>query len=76
MSEAIYKLNSTTIVVSTASMYYNMHLIKKVYFGFRVMSITLKQEEVLKKIYEPVILRKLGLSANFLEQCYIRENGS
>ena len=65
MSKAICKLSNTTMVVSTASMYYNMYLIKKVYFRCGVISITSKQEEVLKKIYEPVILKKLGLSANF-----------
>ena len=63
--EAIYKLKNTTIVASTACIYYNMYLIKKVYFGCRVLGITLQQEEVLKKIYEPIILRKLELSENF-----------
>ena len=53
------------IVASTACMYYNMCLIKKAYFGCGVLSITLQQEEVLKKIYEPIILQKLGLSENF-----------
>ena len=65
MLEAMYKLKNTTIVVSTASMYYNMYLIKKVYFGCGVMSIIAQQEIILKKIYEPIILKKLGLSENF-----------
>ena len=64
--ETIYKLKSTIIVASTASLHYNIHLIKKVYFGCGVLSLMLKQEEELKKIYEPVALRKLELSKNFL----------
>ena len=56
MSEAILKLNNTTIVVSTTSMYYNMYLIKRVYFRCRVISINSKQEDILKKIYKLVIL--------------------
>ena len=65
MREAIFKLNNTNMVASNASMYYNMYLIKKVYFGCGVININQRQEEDLKKIYEPVILRKLGLSKNF-----------
>ena len=65
MLEAMYKLKNATMVVSTASMYYNMYLIKKVYFGCGVISITSQQERILKKIYEPIILKKLGLSENF-----------
>jgi len=52
-------------MVSTASMYYNMYLCKKVYFGSGVFSLSKKQEEILKKIYEPVVLKKLGLSEKF-----------
>jgi len=65
MLEAMYKLKNTTMVISTASMYYNMYLIKMVYFGCGVMSLTPQQEIILKKIYEPIILKKLGLSKNF-----------
>jgi len=57
MLEAMYKLKNATMVVSTASMYYNIYLIKKVYFGCGVMSITSQQERILKKIYEPIILK-------------------
>ena len=40
MLEAMCKLKNVTMVVSTASMCYNMYLIKKVYFRCGVMSIT------------------------------------
>ena len=65
MIEAIFKLKNTEIVVTTAHLYYNMYLIKKVYFGCSIVHLSEQQECVLKKIYEPVILRKLGLSENF-----------
>jgi hypothetical protein len=65
MKEAIGKLNKTEMITSTASLYYNMYLIKKVYFGCGIITITEQQEEILKKIYEPVILRKMGLSEKF-----------
>ena len=65
MREAIYKLKNTTLAINNASMYYNMYLIKKVYFGTEIMSILEQQENELKKIYESVILKKLGLSEKF-----------
>ena len=74
MLEAIHKLRNMAIIVPTVYMYYNMYLIKKVYFGCEVFSITPPQEEILKKIYEPVLLRKMGLSENSLERYYMLEN--
>ena len=65
MVEAIFKLKNTEIVVPTAHLYYNMYLIKKVYFGCGIIHLSEQQECILKKIYKPVILRKLGLSKNF-----------
>ena len=44
MKEAIYKLNNTEMIASTAHIYYNVYLIKKVYFGYGVISITPRQE--------------------------------
>jgi len=65
MIEAVFKLKNTKIVVPTAHLYYNMYLIKKVYFGCRIVHLTEQQEGVLKRICEPVLLKKLGLSENF-----------
>ena len=42
-----------------------MCLINKVYFGCGVSMITPKQEEILMKMHEPVMLRKMGFSVNF-----------
>ena len=63
--EAVFKLKNTKIVVPTAYLYYNMYLIKKVYFGCEIVHLTEQQEQELKRIYEPVLLKKLGLSENF-----------
>ena len=66
MKEAVRKLNNTEMVTITVSMYYNIYLIKNVYYSCRILSISQKQEEILKKICKPVILRKLRLSIKFL----------
>ena len=66
MKVVVNHLKNIIISISTALIYYNMYLIKKVYFGYSIVSISKKQEEMLKKIYEPVILRKMGLSEKFL----------
>ena len=49
----------------TTHLCYNVCLIKKVYFGCGIMHVSKQQEKELKKIYEPVLLKKLGLSENF-----------
>lgn len=38
---------------------------KKVHFGSGVISLTEQQEIALKRIYEPVLLRKMNLSKKF-----------
>jgi len=65
MKEVIWKLKNTTIVILTALLYYNMYLIKKLYFGCGIFTINEIQEKILKKIYESVLLHKMGLSEKF-----------
>ena len=65
MKDAIGSLKNTTMAVSTASMYYNMCLIKKVYYGCGILKLNDSQVKILKTIYESVILNKLGLSVKF-----------
>ena len=65
MKDAIDALKNTTIAISTASMYYNMYLIKKVYYGGGIFSLNKRQETILMNIYESVILTKMGLSVKF-----------
>ena len=66
MKDAIYKLRKVEIVSPIVHLYYNVYLIKKVFFGSRVMLLADKQEITLKQIYEPVLLRKMNLSEKFL----------
>jgi len=65
MKEATYKLRNVEIAAPVAHLYYNAYLIKKVYFGSGVLMLTEKQEKELRKIYEPILLRKMNLSEKF-----------
>ena len=55
MKEAIGKLKNALVMVSTASMHYNVYLCKKVHFGCGVLHLNRRQEDTLKKTCEPVI---------------------
>ena len=65
MREAVYKLRNIEIATSTAHLFYNAYLIKKAYFGSGVITIPEQQEEALKRLYEPILLRKMKLSEKF-----------
>ena len=55
--------------------YFNVYLIKKVYFGYGIVEITAQQEQILKNIYKEIILHKLGYSVKFPRRVlYIRRN--
>ena len=68
MRESIGKLKNTAVFAPTAHIFFNMHLINKVYFGCGAFMITPKQEEILMKMHEPVTLRKMGFSVKFLRK--------
>ena len=75
LREAIHKLANTEIIALTAHLYYSIYLIKKVQYECGVMSLNLNQEQLLKRTYEPVILRKLKLSESFPRKVlYIRNS--
>ena len=63
--DAVSKLNNTPMNTKNAYLYYNMYLIKKVYFGCGIANITRKQENELLQICERPIIKKLGLSEKF-----------
>ena len=65
LCRAMSKLRSTLLSVRNTCVFVNMYLITQVYFGTGVIAINKNQEEILKKISEPAILRKLGLSEKF-----------
>ena len=66
MREAMCKLERVLLSIVNAHMYYNMYLIKKVYFGCDIMKLMPNQEKILMKISEKVLLKKMGLSEKFL----------
>ena len=65
MKEATYKLRNVEIAAPIAYLYYNAYMIKKVYFGCGILSLSEKEEQELKRIYEPTLLRKMRLSEKF-----------
>jgi len=46
-------------------MYYNVYMIKSVYFRSGIVELNNKQEIELRRIYEELLLIKLGLSRKF-----------
>ena len=53
------------MITTTASMHCNVYLIKNVYYGCGIFSISRRQEELLKKTCKLITLRKLKLSTKF-----------
>ena len=62
---AMWKLQKTPITVSNTHLCIHVHLIAHVYFGCGIVRLLPKQEDILRKISEPVLLRKLKLSEKF-----------
>jgi len=62
---AIRKLRNTLVTICNVHIFYNMYLIKQVYFGCRIIHLSPKQDEILREISEKVLLKKLGLSEHF-----------
>ena len=48
-----------------AAMYFNVYMIKSVYFGCGIVELNKQQENELGRIYEEPMLLKLGLSRKF-----------
>ena len=48
-----------------ACMYFNVYMIKSVFFGCGVIELNLKEEKELKRIYKEPMLIKLGFSKKF-----------
>ena len=68
MCNAIAKLNTMTLYTTTTYLYFNVYLVKSVFFRTRIMYLTLKQNKELKLIYEIVIYTKLELRGKFLRE--------
>ena len=56
------KLKCVLILIANACVFYNIHLIKQVYFRCRIINLLLEQEKILLEISEHLLLKKIGLS--------------
>ena len=75
MKIVIAKLEQTQIPIQLVYVYYNIYLIKAVYFGCGIIQLTPNEEKILKAIYEEPILIKLGYSKKFPRRVlYMRKN--
>ena len=69
------KLEQTEMLIQLVYIYYNVYLIKKVYFGYGILQINNKQEKILQVIYKEPIVKKLGYSMKIPKRViYIRRN--
>ena len=62
MIKSVKKLISTELQPYQYHIYFNMYLLKSIFFGCGIILITNNQEKELKRIYEAPILLKLELS--------------
>ena len=65
IANSVKKLIAIEITAYQAYIYFNMYLIRSIFFGYRVVSITDKQEKEPKTIYETPLLNKLQLREKF-----------
>jgi hypothetical protein len=62
---SITKPMKIDINMQQAYLYFNIYLMRSVFFRSNIIEIIPIQEKELMKIYERLLLRKLGLSKNF-----------
>ena len=65
MEAAIQCLKNTVILKYLIYLAFNVHIMKLVYFGCRIVELNKRQVEILKHIYKEVIAKKIGLGKKF-----------
>ena len=65
ISTSITKFVNLEVNIYQAAVYYNVCMIKSVFFGCRVINLAKKQKKELERLYEESILRKIGFSTKF-----------
>ena len=65
MCRAMSRLRGTSLSIANTYVFFNMCLIKQVYFRCRIMYLLPAEEKILMKICEPMLLKKLKLSKKF-----------
>ena len=65
MNRSITKIMNMNINHFQAAIYFNIYIIKSVFFRCGIVQSNAQEELELKQIYEAPILTKLGISKNF-----------
>ena len=65
MHISITKMMNTDVNEYQPAVYYNVYMIKSVFFGCGIVELNEQQERELRRIYEEPLLLKLGLSRKF-----------
>jgi len=65
MKIVVAKLKKTTINLHRTYLVFNAYIMKSIYFGYGIIELHKKEEEILHKEYKEIILVKLGLSKKF-----------
>ena len=69
MMESVAKIKRIEIYPSTVYIFFSMYLCRKVFFSCRIINMNNTQEKELMRIYEPIILKKIGLGEKFPRLC-------
>ena len=66
LQDSIAQSKNTLMNTNNEDLYFNMHIITKVYFGCGIIIISDKWEQILTNTHKPTIISKLGLSQQFV----------
>ena len=65
INSAIHKLKQTVMKPGVMYLYFNVYLLKSVFFGYQIVKLSIKQEEKLQKKHKATILQKMKLRITF-----------
>ena len=65
MRKAVAKLNNMILYLNLTYLYFNIYLLKSIFFGIGIMQITEKQEKEMQLMCEETTYSKLGLGRKF-----------
>ena len=71
MRETIAKLNNAKMYPNITYMYFNVYWMKSIYSSYGIIVLNKLQDNILRKIYKPIIAKKLGLGKHSWERFYI-----
>jgi len=65
LNQSITKIINMDINSFQACVYFNMYMIRSVFFGCRIIDLSVTQDNEIKRIYELPIAKKLQLGEKF-----------